>query len=150
MNPAETILDRLSDAALAGLHPLGAELTPTALERAAHHLGLAFAQADLAHCAGKADFLERMARALALPGWFGHNWDAFSDCVNDLSWLDAPGHVIVLTHADDFRRSDPEAFAVAIDILVEAAAAWAADAVPMWIFVDHELPPAPEAASPPA
>lgn len=150
MNPTEALLDRLIDTTRAGLHPLGKEITLPGLEQATRELGFAYAHADLARCAGKADFLQRMAAALALPGWFGHNWDAFSDCVNDLSWRAAPGHVIVLTHADDYRREDEEGFAVAIDILSEAAAAWAADGVPMWVFVDAELPPAAEPMPPPA
>lgn len=150
MKPTEAILDRLANPVLAGLHAMGTELTPAGLEQAAHRLGFAFAHADLAHCTGKADFLERMATALALPGWFGHNWDAFADCLNDLSWLDAPGHVIVLTHVDDFRLRDPEGFAIAIEILGEAAAAWAADGVSMWIFFDSETPSAHDPASPPA
>lgn len=150
MNPTESLLDRLTDSALAGVYRLDAELTLAGLEQAAHHLGFAFAQADLAHCGGKADFLERMARALALPGWFGHNWDAFSDCVNDLAWLAAPGYIIVLTHADHYRHNDAEGFAVAIEILAEAAAAWAADDVPMWIFLDCEPPPVQVPAPAPA
>lgn len=150
MKPTEAVLDRLSDPTRAGLHALDTELTPARLEQAAHHLGYAFAHADLAHCTAKADFLERMATALALPGWFGQNWDAFADCLNDLSWLDAPGHVIVLTNAIDFRLGNPEGFAVAIDILAETSAAWAADGVPMWVFVDGEAPSALEPASPPA
>lgn len=150
MKPTDAILDRLADPIRAGLHVLDTETTPSKLEQAAHRLGFAFAHADLGHCTGKAEFLERMATALALPGWFGYNWDAFADCLNDLSWLDAPGHVIVLTHADDFRLGDSEGFAVAIEILAEAAAAWAADGVPMWVFVDGETPPTLEPAPPSA
>lgn len=28
------------------------------------------------------------SRALSFPDYFGHNWDAFHDCIDDLSWLD--------------------------------------------------------------
>ena len=41
---------------------------------------------DLAGCVDKVGLLERTARALAFPGWFGHNWDAWFDCLVDLGW----------------------------------------------------------------
>jgi len=44
---------------------------------------------DLAGCTDKATLLARFAAALHFPDWFGHNWDALSDCLTDLSWLAA-------------------------------------------------------------
>ena len=40
---------------------------------------------DLAGCSDKATLLARLAAALQFPDWFGHNWDALSDCLTDLS-----------------------------------------------------------------
>lgn len=150
MNAGHTRLDRLTEAAQAGVHSADPSLTPIAAREAAARLGFAFAHADLIGCRNKAEFLDRMAIALALPNWFGHNWDAFSDCVNDLSWLAAPGYVFMLSHVDDFQRHDPAAFATAIEIFEEAAVAWASEHVPMWIFIDDQAPRSPASAAPAA
>jgi RNAse (barnase) inhibitor barstar len=39
-----------------------------------------------------------LANQLSFPDHFGENWDAFEECLRDLSWL--PAGLVVLTHAD--------------------------------------------------
>ena len=43
-----------------------------------------------------ADFFDEFSAALQFPFYFGENWDAFSDCFDDLSWLNARAGVIVV------------------------------------------------------
>jgi hypothetical protein len=45
----------------------------------------------------KEELLTTLARRLCFPDYFGGNWDAFEECVRDLSWL--PVGRVVLTHA---------------------------------------------------
>lgn len=40
------------------------------------------------------------ASALHFPGYFGGNWDAFRECLLDLSWLDPPPSRIFVIHDD--------------------------------------------------
>jgi RNAse (barnase) inhibitor barstar len=91
---------------------------------------------DLDGCTDKAGFLERIARALDFPDWFGFNWDALRDCLTDLSWHSTEGFVIVLEHADALYASAPEALAIALEVLSDAAADWTERGVPMRIYVD--------------
>ena len=103
------------------------EITPeaaTALERLAVWLGLDAVRVDLSGCGDKAEFLARVAAALDFPAWFGGNWDAFFDCLADLSWRPARGHVLVFENTADMRRHAPEALDTAITILGDAAVAW--------------------------
>lgn len=103
------------------------DLTPeaaTALERLAVSLGLDAVRIDLDGCADKAEFLERAAAALGFPSWFGSNWDAFFDCLADLSWRPARGHLLVFENTADMRRHAPEALDTAVTILADAAVAW--------------------------
>ena|SRR6266702_3866062 len=51
-----------------------------------------------ASIASKEELLATLANRLCFPGYFGGNWDAFEECVRDLSWL--PAGQVVLVHAD--------------------------------------------------
>lgn len=76
--------------------------------------------------------LKRIAAALDFPQWFGENWDALEDCLSDLSWRDAPGHVLILEGA---RNGDD--LGVLIDILRSSAEYWAGRGKPfLAVFVD--------------
>jgi len=91
---------------------------------AAGERGYSCAQADLAGCGDRDAFFSRVAEALEFPFWFGGNWDAFFDCLTDLSWLPSRGHVLVLLNTAQMRRDAPEAFDTATSIMQEAAQAW--------------------------
>ncbi len=44
----------------------------------------------------KATFLSRVADALRFPAYFGHNWDAFEECLTDMLWeSEAPDVAVV-------------------------------------------------------
>lgn len=90
---------------------------------------------DLRDCRDRDDALERIAAALQFPDWFGGNWDALADCLNDLSWLPAPGYVLLLDHADGWRGEDPEGFGVLLEIANDAGARWAAQRIPFWMLI---------------
>jgi len=114
------------------------ELPPEASEallRVARSMGLDAVRIDLDGCDDKAEFLARSAAALDFPAWFGGNWDAFYDCLTDLSWRAAAGYVLVYENADGMRRHAPEALDTALTILGDAAASWAARDRPFRAFV---------------
>lgn len=82
----------------------------------------------------KETLLRNFAAALRFPAWFGHNWDALEDCLGDLSWSDAPGHVLLIEGA---RASDE--FGILLDVLRSSAESWAARGKPfLAVFVDPE------------
>ncbi len=77
--------------------------------------GAYIASVDGARCQTASSFFIECAGALALPDYFGHNWDAFDECLADLLVLDNGGigsefcdrqgmqagiFVIVISHAD--------------------------------------------------
>jgi Barstar (barnase inhibitor) len=51
-------------------------------------------------CKTYAHLLQEFAAALQFPYYFGENWAAFDECVNDLSWLPAKKYVIVITNTN--------------------------------------------------
>jgi hypothetical protein len=82
----------------------------------------------------KETLLRNFAAALRFPAWFGHNWDALEDCLGDLSWSDAPGHVLLIEGA---RTGDE--FGILLDVLRSSAESWAARGKPfLAVFVDPD------------
>ena len=93
---------------------------------------------DLAGCGDKADVLDRIARALRFPAWFGHNWDALADCLGDLAWLPASGYRITLFNAQDLQAAAPEEFDTLRDVLADAAVWWADEGVDFSVEFDSD------------
>jgi hypothetical protein len=94
-----------------------AELLCTVAGERGHSAGIA----DLSGCYDRPGLLARVAEALEFPKSFGASWEALFDCLVDLSWLPAPGHVLVLLNTAEMRRDAPEAFDTALSIIREAA-----------------------------
>ncbi|GAA3664336.1 hypothetical protein EU513_10725 [Yimella sp. RIT 621] len=54
----------------------------------------------------KAAFLDKCADAFDLPDWFGHNWDALADCIDDIQH--EPGTLVVFDGAHHLAEHDLE------------------------------------------
>ena len=84
--------------------------------------------------APKAALLKDLASALGFPAWFGENWDALEDCLTDLSWRDALGHVLIIE-----RAKPGDDLGVLVDILRSSAEFWAGRGKPFFaLFVDPQ------------
>jgi hypothetical protein len=112
------LLARLSDAAKSGVY--AAPFVEDILD-ATRGGDLRVARVDLAGVAEKGALLDRLSAALQFPGWFGRNWDALEDCLGDLSWSKARGHVLLLENAEALSAPDRNALT---EILGTAAAHW--------------------------
>jgi RNAse (barnase) inhibitor barstar len=82
----------------------------------------------------KQDLFEAFATALAFPEWFGRNWDALEDCLGDLSWRPAEGHVLMVQNHDRLPKDE---LGVLLDVLASSAEYWAARGKPFFaVFID--------------
>lgn len=82
----------------------------------------------------KAELLQGIARALRFPDWFGHNWDALNDCLGDLSWNEASGHVVIF---EQWEQLGSEVRDTLIDILAAVAGNWRGYGEPFFaVFID--------------
>ncbi|MZD04375.1 hypothetical protein GTW43_04675 [Streptomyces sp. SID5785] len=77
---------------------------------------------DLAGAADKAALLDRTADALALPSWFGRNWDALADVLGDHGLMPAGAAVLVVSGWREFEARDPGAWSVAVEVFAQATA----------------------------
>jgi hypothetical protein len=84
--------------------------------------GWAVHQLDGRVLRGRLDLFDRCADELAFPGWFGRGWDAFLDCLGDLSWLPGQGHVLLWEQYGGLARSDPKAWRQAYQVFGDAIA----------------------------
>lgn len=108
------------------------------LEVKAVRQGLAFFPVAGQGIHSKEQFLDHFARALDFPDYFGGNWDAFEDCLTDLSWHDAPGYVILYGEFDAFAGQAPDQFEVALEILNAAVEFWRDQGKSMFVFLVGE------------
>lgn len=92
-------------------------------------------EVDLRTARDRDGVLTAFARDLALPSWFGANWDALADALGDLGGDAARGVAIHIAGADDLAAADPRAWATACDILEEAASERAAHGAALVVLV---------------
>lgn len=73
-------------------------------------------------------FFDESAAALQFPYYFGENWSAFDECINELSWLPAEAYVLLFSNADLLLCDAPgDNFRILVETLSEVHAAYAED-----------------------
>lgn len=138
------LAELLHDTARAGVY--GLSLPTAMLDAAARHDDYEYIEIDAADLYDKADLIAALAEALAFPEWFDGDWDALEDSLMDLSWIDAPGIVIVLKDCDNLMQESPDDFTIALEVFDGAATFWHETERPFWVFVgcadpgEFELP----------
>ncbi len=137
----------LKDKDRAGVYLTGPDTRLIA--EAAQAAGIASWRVDIGHVHDQQGFTGLVAKALAFPDWFGGNWDAFEDCLGDLSWHPAPGYVLLLEHGKHFGAGHKQEFVTAVEVLEGAAEYWKGKGKPFWAILsgpdgwDAGIPPLP-------
>lgn len=93
---------------------------------------------DLRGARNRDELLEAIGRSLGFPEWFGHNWDALSDCLLDMGWRPAEGYVIILEHCDGIHARAESDFVTLMQVFQNAASEWREQGVPFWCLVDMQ------------
>jgi len=79
---------------------------------------------DGRHIETKPEFLRAAAASMDFPTYFGQNWDAFEECIRDLSWAPARGYVLLYDHVAPFAANQPDEWKIALAILKDALVQW--------------------------
>lgn len=58
-------------------------------------------------CHTKKSFFDEISAAFQFPHYFGENWDAFDECINDLGWLEADKYLLIIEDVDQLFASEP-------------------------------------------
>ena len=87
--------------------------------------GLSFiTRLDGARMADVQELFEVFSRELHLPAYFGWNWEAFSECMRDLSWVPASHYLIVVENSSRLLIREPEERESFFVIMREAGKQW--------------------------
>ena len=75
-------------------------------------------------CRTKESLFKEFTSVLEFPNYFGHNWDAFDECINDMSWLPANNYVLVISNFDKLLSESPEDLHIFLDIIKDTIFQW--------------------------
>jgi len=76
---------------------------------------------DGERCATKETLLDEWASVLKFPDYFGRNWDAFIDCMTDLTWLPGSQYIVIVTSLDKILNREKKQFRTFIEVLGDIA-----------------------------
>jgi hypothetical protein len=127
-----SLLTRLTNINEAGIHQLNC--TVDELRVSAVQAQFLLFEVDMAQFQSKGAFLAELAQAIHAPDWFGGNWDAMADALNDLSWQPAAGYILVLHNSGDQQWLPVTDYSIMQEILLDTVVFWKAEGKPFWIF----------------
>jgi RNAse (barnase) inhibitor barstar len=84
--------------------------------------------AFVAHVPGcirsREELFAALASTLCFPNYFGHNWDALSDCLSDFSWIDSKSIYLIHDELPTLERNDLKIY---IQLLSDSVSKWGPD-----------------------
>lgn len=119
---------------------LAAPAAGAAIRDAALYRELEFMEVDLKGVKDKKGFLKKAASGLGFPAYFGMNWDAFSDCLTDLSWRPAAGYVVLFKNHQIFAVKNPPDAHMAERIFDSSAQYWKQKKTPFYVILHQKIP----------
>ena len=127
--------DILPDFRSSGVFRLPDESPIKELEKLAKQYRYKFFLLDGAEIRSKERFLNHAAAVLSFPDYFGNNWDAFEDCLTDMSWHETDGFVVLYDNVDTFAQNSPDQFKVALEIFRDIIEFWRNQEKPFFVVV---------------
>lgn len=82
----------------------------------------------------EADLLSKLAEEMNFPDYFGRNWDALEECLNDLEWIPASGYVLFIRDSGSAWGKSPYSLGMLISIWLAAAKNWSELGVPFHLI----------------
>lgn len=71
------------------------------------------------------ELFDEIAAVLQFPYYFGENWNAFDECLNDLDWLEGEAYLLMITDVSTVLiEESPQEFLTFIKILRQACQEW--------------------------
>lgn len=116
---------------------------PQELARIADERGLTLFYLDGELAPNEDAFLRNVAVAMSFPDYYGENWNALDECIQDLSWVPAAGYVLLYDGFERFARTDPAGWKIALDVFRTAIESWHDERIPMYVLLRGDAAAAP-------
>ena len=130
----------LSDKEFApGIYEIESDVCADQLFQIAEQHNFKLIHIDGTEISNKKIFLQKFAELANFPEYFGHNWDAFWECIVDLEWLPASGYIILYENPEIFIASEFSEWKTALDILLKAVDFWKSMEVPFYVFLKGKI-----------
>jgi RNAse (barnase) inhibitor barstar len=126
----------ISGQAAPQLYRLDLEMPPTDLEIRVQAAGGQLFRLAGAAMTDKDSLCQEFAKVMNFPSYFGHNWDALSDLLTDLGWLEDDLHYHILLIEQWHLCANP----ILLDILQETVDFWAEAETPMYVLIHSNIP----------
>lgn len=122
------------DPALAG--DLDVDLLAIACE--GRNLRFYYLDGNIIH--SKTEFLQTASKVIEFPDYFGQNWDAFEECIQDFGNGTERGFVLLYDMPDFFIDEDETEWAIALDVLQDAVDYWQDTDSPLYVLFKSQHP----------
>lgn len=76
------------------------------------------------NCTTVDDLFEEFATKLSFPDYFGYNWAAFDECINDLSWLPSKAYILMINDSDTIESTCFTDFRTLVKIMMHTINEW--------------------------
>lgn len=86
--------------------------------------GVYVAIIDGKNCTSMENVFSELSKAFKFPDYFGNNWAAFDECINDLDWLSSSSYVLILRNSNCILETEPKDFEVLVETLKDTATEW--------------------------
>jgi RNAse (barnase) inhibitor barstar len=133
-----TPIARLLNAGPPGIFVLEDSVPRPRIAALARLRGLHEFEVDCRGVRNKRRLMAALRRGLALPDYFGANWDALADCLTDLEWAAADGYVLVFRGVAALARQSPVDYRTLLEVLSEAVSFWQQEDVPFYVLLAGE------------
>ena len=80
------------------------------------------------------DLFSAVATALQFPAYFGRNWDAFDECLRDMTWLPSKGYVLVVRDAGQLWKQASHVAGAFVEAWLFAGEEWGCHGVPFHLI----------------
>lgn len=89
---------------------------------------------ETAEVGSRDELMAALEKGLALPEYFGRNWDALEECLRNLPLRSGEGGLVLFRNADALLKLDPRDLKLLTVVLRSVSEFWEAEGRPFTVF----------------